>query len=223
MSVFELKDVCFSYDGKFQSIKVLKNASCSFEYGKAYAIAGKSGSGKSTALMLMAGMDLPKSGEVLFCGEPTSKMKLETYRREKVSVIYQSFRLLPLLTAVENVMYPMELRKVAPKEAMERAKELILKVGLPENVFNRFPGMLSGGEQQRIAIARALAMDTKVMLADEPTGNLDSENSANIIDLLLKLAHEAGYCVIIVTHDLDVLGKMDFVYKMRDGAFIAQN
>ena len=218
--ILELKDVTFSYDSKWNKVDVLKGVNCSFERGKVYGIIGKSGSGKSTVLSLMAGISLPKTGEVLLEGVPTSKMNLQEYRRDKVSVIYQSFRLLPLLTAIENVMYPMELRKVPRKEARERAEKYLREVEIPESCWFRFPVTLSGGEQQRVAIARSLACETHLLLADEPTGNLDAENSEKIIDLLKTLAREHDYCVIIVTHDVEVMDKLDVIYKMHGGLLV---
>ena len=217
MPLLELKNVSFTYSSKFQTVEAVKNVSCSFSKGQIYAIIGKSGSGKSTVLSLLAGLDLPSSGEVLFEGKPTSSLNLARYRREHAAMIYQSFRLLPLLTVSENITYPMELRGFKGKPARDKAKELIKRVALPETVLNRFPGMLSGGEQQRVAIARALSMDTKLLLADEPTGNLDEENSINIIDILIRLAHEDAYCVILASHDLSILPKMDKVYAMNSG------
>lgn len=217
MSILQLKDVTFSYENKYQKNEVLKGISVEFQQGKVYALIGKSGSGKSTALMLMAGLEVPGEGDVLYEGVSTKTMNLNDYRREKAAVIYQSFQLFPLLTAVENVMYPMELRGMKGKEAMEKAKEYIRQVELPDEIFHRFPNMMSGGEQQRVAIARALAMNTKLLLADEPTGNLDTANSENVIDILVKLAHEKNYCVIIVTHDMGILDKVDVVYRMKDG------
>ena len=218
--ILELKDVTFSYDSKWNKVDVLKGVNCSFERGKVYGIIGKSGSGKSTVLSLMAGISLPKTGEVLLEGVPTSKMNLQEYRRDKVSVIYQSFRLLPLLTAIENVMYPMELRKVPRKEAREKAEKYLREVEIPESCWFRFPVTLSGGEQQRVAIARSLACETHLILADEPTGNLDAENSEKIIDLLKTLAREHDYCVIIVTHDVEVMDKLDVIYKMHGGLLV---
>lgn len=217
MAILEVKNVTFSYRSRYQQIEVLKGVSYAFEQGKLYALVGKSGSGKSTLLSLMAGLELPETGEILFEGEATAKMDLNRYRREKTAVIYQSFRLFPLLTAEENVTYPMELRGIKGKEARERAGELIQKVDLPKTVADRFPGMLSGGEQQRVAIARAISMDTKLLLADEPTGNLDVENSGRIIDLLAELAHRDNYCVIVVTHDMEIAAKADEILRMRDG------
>ncbi len=217
MNILEFKNVSYSYHHKYHTVDAVKNMSCSFERGKVYAIVGKSGSGKSTMLSLLAGLDVPHFGQVIFEGQPTSKMDLDKYRRTCTGVIYQNFRLFPLLTAIENVMYPMELCEFKGKKAKKLAEELIDKVSLPKTVYNRFPGMLSGGEQQRVAIARALSMDRHVILADEPTGNLDSENGNNIIDILIRLAHEDNYCVIIATHDLNIIEMTDEVLYIVDG------
>ncbi len=217
MAIIELRGVSYNYSSKFQRVDALKHVTCSFEEGKVYAIDGKSGSGKSTLLSLLAGLDLPSAGEVLYEGNPTSTMDLAKYRRECAAMIYQNFRLFPLLTVSENVTFPMELRGFAGEKARQRARELAERVALPESVLDRFPGMLSGGEQQRVGIARALSMDTRLILADEPTGNLDDENGRNIIDILISLAHDDGYCVVIATHDLGVLPDMDVVYQMKSG------
>lgn len=217
MAILEVKNVKYSYRSRYQQVDALRGVSYAFEEGLLYALVGKSGSGKSTLLSLMAGLDLPQAGEILFEGKSTAKMDLNRYRRENAAVIYQSFRLFPLLTVSENVTYPMELRGFTGQKARDRAKELIQKVNLPETVLDRFPGMLSGGEQQRVAIARAISMDSKLLLADEPTGNLDTENGSRIIELLADLAHRDGYCVIVATHDMDVLPKMDKVCRIQDG------
>ena len=217
MGILEVRDVTYSYKSKYQQVDVLKHIDCSFEQGQIYAIVGKSGSGKSTLLSLLAGLDLPAMGEVLFEGQATSTMDLARYRRECAAMIYQSFRLFPLLTVSENITYPMELRGFKGQKARDRARELAARVALPESVLDRFPNMLSGGEQQRVGIARAMSMDTRLLLADEPTGNLDEENSQNIIELLVGLAHSYGYCVIIATHDLSILPKMDVVFRMNSG------
>ena len=221
MSVLELKDVCYTYQTQYQKVEALKGITYAFEPGKVYAIMGKSGSGKTTLLSLMAGLDLPTGGEVRCEGVSTAEMNLEQYRREKAAVIYQSFRLFPLLTVAENVMFPMELRGVKAKEAKARARELIARVDLPETALDRYPTMLSGGEQQRVAIARALGMDTRILLADEPTGNLDTANTENIFTILQGLAHEEGYCVVIVTHDLALAARADRVLELRDGLAVA--
>jgi len=217
MSILELKDVKYTYHNQYQSVDALKGVSYTFEKGKMYAVVGKSGSGKSTMLSLLAGLDTPQNGEIKYEGTSVISMDLNEYRRTKAAVIYQDFKLFPLLTVVENIMYPMELCKVKGSDAKERAKELAKKVALPEALFNRFPGMISGGEQQRVSIARALSMDRKLILADEPTGNLDSENGNNIIDILKRLAHEDNCCVIIATHDLGIVEKTDVVISIVDG------
>ena len=217
MAIIEVQNVKYRYQSKYQTVNALNGVNCSFEEGCLYALVGKSGSGKSTLLSLMAGLMLPTEGEILFNGRSTSSIDLNRYRRENVAVIYQSFRLLPILTVEENVTYPMEIRGFKGQKARDRAAELIEKVGLPDNVLNRFPGMLSGGEQQRVAIARAMSMDTRLLLADEPTGNLDTENGLRIIDLLLDLAHNEGYCVVVVTHDPDISSRADITYRIRDG------
>ena len=222
MAILHVRDVVFRYESKYQTTEVLKGVSCDFEEGKFYALVGKSGSGKSTLLSLMAGLLLPAEGQVLYQGTPTSSLDLNRYRRENAAVVYQSFRLLPLLTVEENVAYPMELRGMRGREARKKAAVLIEKVGLPDNVLHRFPDMLSGGEQQRVAIARAISMDSKLLLADEPTGNLDTESGNLVIDLLLSLAHDDGYCVIVVTHDLEIAAKADCVLRMRDGTLIEE-
>ena len=218
MAILEINDVRFRYRSRYQQVEALRGVTYSFEQGKVYALVGKSGSGKSTLLSLMAGLDLPQEGEILFEGKPTTSMNLNRFRRERVAMIYQSFRLFPLLTVSENVTYPMELRGFRGKQAREKAQALIQKVNLPETVLNRFPSMLSGGEQQRVAIARALS--TRLLLADEPTGNLDTENGNRIIDLLVDLAHQDNYCVIIATHDLEILPRMDQVCRIQDGHLI---
>lgn len=217
MSILTVTDVSYTYRTRYQTVHALNGVSCSFELGKIYAIVGRSGSGKTTLLSLLAGLDLPDSGEIRYEGASTSQLNRDQYRRGNVSVVYQAFHLFPLLNALENVMYPMELSGRKPKEAKNRARELLQMVGLPEAIEKQFPKMMSGGEQQRVAIARALASDAKVILADEPTGNLDSENGKNIIDILIRLAHEEGRCVILITHDNDIASQTDSILRLNDG------
>jgi ABC-type lipoprotein export system ATPase subunit len=141
----------------------------------------------------------------------------DAYRRDQASVVYQSFHLFPLLTALENVMLPMELKGVKKLEAREQAKNLLGKVGLADKIYRQFPQMMSGGEQQRVAIARAMAAGGKILLADEPTGNLDSKNEKNIVELLKSLAHMEGYVVIVITHNPKVSAEADTVLRLKDG------
>lgn len=217
MSLLQLNNVSYTYKNRYQSVDAVKSVSAEFERGNFYVIIGRSGSGKTTLLSLMAGLDLPTSGEVVFDNRTTYRMNRDKYRREDVTVIYQHFNLFPLLTVLENVMYPMELRGMKTSEAKKRAAQMIAEVGLPETTHKRYPSMLSGGEQQRVAIARALASGSRVILADEPTGNLDTENGNNIIEILQRLAHEQGYCVIVVTHDMEIAKRADHLITMHDG------
>jgi len=212
-----MQDVCYRY--KNSSRDVLKNVSAVFEEETLYAIVGPSGSGKTTLLSIIAGLDRPKSGVVTIDGENLADMDLDQYRRERVSMIFQAFQLFPLLTALENVCYPMALIGAKPKEAKDRARELLESVGIDEEKHKRYPANLSGGEQQRVAIARAMSSGARVILADEPTGNLDIANGQIVLDLLKQLAHEKGYCVIIVTHNLEIEDVSDVVYRLSDGAF----
>lgn len=220
MEKLVVQEVKYTYRNRYQTVNAVDGVSCAFEGGRLYAVVGKSGSGKTTLLSLLAGLDLPTEGQVLYENAATREMDRDQYRRDHVAVIYQSFNLFPLLTALENVMYPLRLKKIPKQEAKRIAEEKLLAVGLKEDQFRRFPSMLSGGEQQRVAIARALAGHADVILADEPTGNLDTENGKNIIGMLKKLAHEAGYCVVVVTHDLSIAEEADVVLNMQDGTLV---
>lgn len=217
MAIIEIKDAIYTYSNKYQTVEALKSVSYKFEQGKIYALVGKSGSGKSTMLSLLAGLEEPDFGHVFYKGESTSDMNLDVYRREKVAMIYQDFKLFPMLTVQENIMYIMELNGYKSRVAKAKAVELADKVGLDKTHYHRYPAMISGGEQQRVSIARALTMERKLILADEPTGNLDSENSENIIQILIDLAKKENCCVIIATHDLGIAPLMDDVITMKDG------
>lgn len=212
-----LKDVCYRYQGKYQTVQAVNGISYDFESGKLYAIVGKSGSGKTTLLSLMAGLDLPTSGEILINGVSTRDWNRSKMRLEAVSVIYQNYNLFPLLTVEENIQYPLTLKKMPSKEALALAHEMRERVELSATYDKRLPNHLSGGEQQRVAIARTLAQGSKILLADEPTGNLDSTNTRNIVEILRKLAHEEDSTVIVVTHDNSVAEQADVVLRMLDG------
>ncbi len=220
MSELVIENVSYRY--KNADRLALNNVSCAFKPGQVTAVVGPSGSGKTTLLSIMAGLDRPERGQVLLNGNDLAGMDLDAYRRQDVSVIFQAFQLFPLLTVMENVCYPMELNEVALKDAKERARTLLASVGIQDEKHRRFPANLSGGEQQRVAIARSLATGAGILLADEPTGNLDGENSRNVVEILSRLAHEEGYCVIIVTHDLAIAEASDKVYHMADGILLEQ-
>lgn len=215
MATLSLENVTYKYKNAHRA--AVSGISCTFEEGNVYAIVGPSGSGKSTLLSLLAGLDLPTEGEVAFDGDSLAGLNLDRYRRESISMIFQAFHLFPLMTVMENVCFPMELCGVMPKDARPRAEALLEGVGITKEQMGRFPSKLSGGERQRVAIARSLASNAKIILGDEPTGNLDGANTQNIIDILYSLAHEKGYCVIIVTHDMEVAEAADIALKMRDG------
>ena len=200
--MLRIEEVTYAYKDNVKD--ALKSVSATFEDGKLSAIVGPSGSGKSTLLSILAGLDRPKSGAVYVDADSLAQLDLDKYRRERVSMIFQAFQLFPLLTAIENVCYPMELLGSSRKDAEARAATLLESVGIVAEKHKRYPSNLSGGEQQRVAIARALSSGARVILADEPTGNLDGENSDAVIEILRCLVHDDGYCVIIVTHDLEI-------------------
>ncbi len=220
MPELKLENVSYQYKGGDR--KVVNEVTCLFEGGKLNSVVGPSGSGKTTLLSLMAGLDQPNEGSIYIDGESLADLDLDQYRRERVSMIFQAFHLFPLLTAIENVCFPMQLNGIPKEEIQERGKNYLASVGITEDKFKRFPANLSGGEQQCIAIARTLATGAHVLLADEPTGNLDKANGDILLDILKKLAHEQGYCVIIVTHDPSIAECSDKVWHMTDGVLEQQ-
>ena len=187
--------------------------------GEFCAIVGTSGSGKSTLLNMLAGLERPTRGSIVIGGqkiEHLSEEELVAFRREKVGFIFQSFHLLGTLNAVENVALPLSFRGEARQHRMKKAEAMIKLVGL-EKHKKHMPNQMSGGQQQRVGVARALVVDPQIIFADEPTGNLDTENSSQIIQLLSKLAHEETCCVVVVTHDLEVAKAADVVFRMDSG------
>ena len=215
MASLKVENVSYRY--KNGDRDVLKEVCCEFQEGKLTAIVGPSGSGKTTLLSILAGLDRPTGGTVLIQGEDLSKLDLDQYRRERISMVFQAFHLFPLLTALENVSYPLEMQGVSKADAEKRAKELLETVYISEDKHKRYPSNLSGGEQQRVAIARALSTGAKVILADEPTGNLDVANGEAVMEILKSLAHDGGYCIIIVTHNMEIAEASDVVFPIKDG------
>ncbi|MHB8963718.1 MAG: ABC transporter ATP-binding protein [Saccharofermentanales bacterium] len=213
MSVLSIENVSFSYR---KNRYVLKDISFSFEKGKTYAIMGKSGSGKTTLLSLISGLETVRDGKILYNGKDISAIDKEFYRSRDIGVVFQNFNLLPHLTAIENVILSMDVSgvKLSAKEKMKKAMDLLEKVGLDEDKANRRILKLSGGEQQRVAIARAVSYDPDIVIADEPTGNLDYSTETEIMDLLTGLAKEDNKCVIIVTHAPSVAERADTVYTI---------
>jgi putative ABC transport system ATP-binding protein len=203
-----------------KTITVLDDVTLSISRGEFVAVMGPSGSGKSTLLALLAGLDRPSEGGVTIDGEPIEGMgedRLALLRRRKVGFVFQSFHLLGNFTAVENVMLPLELLGAASPR--ERAAQLLARVGL-EGRGHHYPSQLSGGEQQRVALARAFAPDPAVLMADEPTGNLDGENGRIVLDIMLRLRREHGTTLVLVTHDPALAELSDRVIRLRDGRVV---
>lgn len=210
--VLELKNVSFRYSK--DSRRVLNDLSYSFEEGKLYAIVGRSGAGKTTLLSLLSGLAVPEKGEVLMRGENIANLDRYHYRSHDIGVIFQSFNLLPKYTALEKVLLSMDIAKAHYDDKKQYAMDLLKKVALDEEETNRRILKLSGGQQQRVAIARALSYDPKIILADEPTGNLDQETQKEIMDIFLDLAHKENRCVIIVTHSPQAAKAADALYRL---------
>lgn len=197
---------------------ILKEADTEFYAGKFYAILGQSGSGKSTFLSLISGLDEPSEGEVIFKDKDIKNIGYENYRRDDISIIFQSYNLIEYLTAAENVMVPMSItNNELPKDHKGVAKNLLDYIGITADKSDRLVNQLSGGEQQRVAIARALATNVDIILADEPTGNLDEEMEQEIVEIFKDLAHNHGKCVIMVTHSNEIADQADVILRLKKG------
>jgi putative ABC transport system ATP-binding protein len=216
MAVVEVKDLVKTFKIPGEDIEVLKGISLSVDQGEFVAIMGPSGSGKSTLLNILSSIEEATSGIVLLDGEKPTKSNVVDVRRYKTSIIYQDFNNLAYLSALENVMFPMTLAGMELEEARETAKKLLEKVQLSHRI-DHIPDDLSGGEQQRVAIARALANNPKVILADEPTGNLDTKTGDSIIELFRSLVLEQNIAIIMVSHDIQIAKKTDRILILRDG------
>ena len=211
----QLQNVTYTYAGKYQRVTAVDGVSYTFHDGTLYTIMGASGSGKSTLLSLLAGLKLPTEGEITLDEQPIRLMDRSALRRDTVSVIYQDFNLFPLLTAEENVCYPLRLQKMDKEKALELARQRLTDMGIRESYFRKLPNQLSGGEQQRVAIARALANDPKVLLCDEATSALDSVTEAKLQETIEKLAH--GRTTIIIAHRLSTVRNADRIAVIEDG------
>ncbi len=204
MDILEIKNVTYNYSKS--SEKVLSSVNQNFEIGKFYAIIGKSGAGKSTLLSLLAGLDKPQKGQILFNGNDIEKDGYSNHRKNNISLVFQNYNLIDYLTPIENV-------RLVNKKASET---ILFELGLDKSQINRNVMKLSGGQQQRVAIARALVSEAPIILADEPTGNLDVDTASEIIEILKKLAKERNKCVIVVTHSKEVANSADIVLELRD-------
>jgi len=209
MSILSLQNISFAYD----KTPVLKDISYEFEKGKMYCIIGKSGAGKTTLLSLLSGLAKPTAGEIFYDGKSIAKIDKYTFRSRYIGVVFQSFNLITKYTALENVVLSMDVAGYKTKDKQSRALELLDSVGLDEDEANRRVLKLSGGQQQRVAIARALSYDPDIILADEPTGNLDRDTQNEIMEIFRELANQ-GKCVILVSHSPDVADMCDARYEL---------
>jgi len=221
--ILEFENVSYSYNNGGNKIEVLKDASYTFKSGTLYTILGQSGSGKTTALTLAGGLDVPQKGKVLFKGLDIRKQGLTKHRRKFVSLIFQNYNLINYMTAIENVTMAMEISGSHKGERKSAAMKILKDLGLTENEATRDVRKLSGGQQQRVAIARALATNTEIILADEPTGNLDVDTAKGMLEIFEKLARDYGKCVIVVTHSHEIAARADIVLKFENGTLIEQS
>jgi len=218
MGVLALNKVTYGYEGAKKN--VLNGVSATFEAGKVYAIVGKSGAGKSTLLSLIAGLDTTTKGEILYNGTDLKKIDRDEYRAKGIGVVFQSFNLLTNATAIENIVLSMNISGSNKSDKKLFAYELLQKIGIGKRTADRKILKLSGGEQQRVGIARALSHSPDIIIADEPTGNLDSDTENDILSILTSLAHDEGKCVIIVTHSKEVSSVADEILTMASGNLI---
>ena len=214
MSILKLENVGYRYKDAAKDEYVFKNINYEFEQGKIYAIKGKSGSGKTTLLSLLTGLEKCSEGKIIYDGKELNKMNLNSYRNTDIGIVFQSYNLLPHLTAVQNIILSMDVSKAKVKNKKEKAIELMESVGLKKEYANRKILKLSGGEQQRIAIARSLSYNPKIIIADEPTGNLDKDTENEILKIFKRLAEKENKCIIIVTHSKNICDNADIVYEL---------
>lgn len=216
MNILETKDLYFTYpDGDARKV-ILNDVNVSFEKGKFYTILGASGSGKTTFLSLIAALDKAERGEIMYEGKSLSEIGYEKYRRNNVGIVFQSYNLIPYMNAVENVMVAMSITdNEMEKDMKSQALRILESVGIDGSKATRRINRLSGGEQQRVAIARAISTNVEVVLADEPTGNLDAKTSETIIEIFKELAHKQNKCVIMVTHSEKIANQSDVILKLN--------
>lgn len=211
------KNIGYWYDKG--ATPLYQHVNLTFNQGVLYSILGSSGSGKTTFLSLISGLDKPKEGEILYEGKAINKMGLTNFRNQKVSIVFQAYNLLPYMTALENIVTAMEITKSKEGNKKNYALEMLKRVGIDEALAKKNVMHLSGGQQQRIAIVRAMCCDTKFIVADEPTGNLDEETSRDIIRLFQELAHKENKCIILVTHEQEVAKESDVCIQLKNKQF----
>lgn len=215
MNILKLEHVSYKYKDSKENDYVFKDINYSFELGKVYAIKGKSGSGKTTLLSLISGLETDYEGNIFYDNKDLKKVDLDKYRSKDIGIIFQSYNLLPHLTASENIILSMDISGIKVDDKKNLAKELMKSVGLSETYAQRKVLKLSGGEQQRVAIARSLSYNPKIILADEPTGNLDKDTENDILKIFKELAKKDNKCIIIVTHSENVCNQVDEVFELK--------
>ncbi|MBR3161614.1 MAG: ABC transporter ATP-binding protein [Bacilli bacterium] len=213
--LLSIKNASYRYSDAEKGEYALKDVSYDFEEGKIYAIRGRSGTGKTTLLSLISGLERCTEGKIIFDGMDLKDINLDYYRSHEIGIVFQSYNLLPFMTASENIILSMDASGMKIANKKEEAIRLMKSVGLKESYANRKVLRLSGGEQQRVAIARSLSYNPKMIVADEPTGNLDKQTEEEILDIFKDLAHKEGKCVIIVTHSSNVCKMVDQVYELK--------
>lgn len=213
-NVLSYKDINFYYEDEGERVEILKDFNIDFQKGNFYLLVGPSGSGKTTALALGSGLDSPKSGKILFKGKDIKEIGYTNYRRNNISIVFQSYNLINYLTAKENIIMAMEISGVNDDDKDRKASKILKEVGITEEQGNRSVLKLSGGQQQRIGIARALATNAEIIFADEPTGNLDKKTEEEIINIFLDLAKNHNKCIVMVTHNEGICAKADYVHRL---------
>lgn len=223
MSILEVRDLQYYFQDGENRRYVLNNLNCEFEKGKLYSIVGQSGSGKTTFLSLLGGLDFPSKGSISYNGTVLNKKNILAYRRNSVSTVFQDFHLIPYMTAVENLLVPMGLTdNKLPENKKTVALNLLDHLGISDLKANRVVTKLSGGEKQRVAIARAISTEVDIIVADEPTGNLDNETAKEIVSIFKEIAKESNKCIIIVTHSQEVANEADVVLSLMKGEIVSK-
>lgn len=218
--MLKVNDLGYWYDRQENSL--FEHVNLEFKSGTSYAIVGQSGSGKTTFLSLLAGLDKPRAGQIELNGEPINKIGLTNYRRSKVAIVFQSYNLLTYMSPLNNLMTAMAITNSEHRGDKDYAMKMLRRLGISDDQMKKNVQRLSGGQQQRVAIARTMVCDAKLVVADEPTGNLDEENTKYVIDQFQKIAHEQKKCVIIVTHEPDVADACDHSYCLEKHQFVSE-
>lgn len=218
--IVDLDDVRLTLDSEAGPVNILRGLSLTVDRGERIGVVGPSGSGKSTMMMVMAGLERPTSGRVVIAGQDLGRLSedgLARFRRDRVGIVFQSFHLIPTMSALENVAVPLEFAGVS--DAFDRAEHGLAAVGLSHRLMH-YPGQLSGGEQQRVALARAFVIEPDLLLADEPTGNLDAGTGAVVVDLLFDLADRKGTTLLLITHDPTLAARCGRTVRLMDGRIV---